>query len=348
LADIPCIIIAGAPGTGKSNLLHQFLLTLLFKKHPSGLKLLLADYKGVELGAYSLITNHFLAKLPNEEEAIISDPHKLVRYLNALCIEMDTRYELLREAGVTHKKDYNTKFIQRKLNPQKGHQYLPAIVLVIDNLDGFSTIMGKDVILPLERLVKLGYKAGISIIFSISELSYKALPGSLLSLISERISFRLHSKEDYRKLFETTKVEASYEAGHFHYNYQGRVLDGHTALITQDVIESVVDFIGKQDGYPHAFLLPDYLDAKNLDGQEFDLSDRDSLFEDAARLIVQNQVGSTSLIQRRMKLGYNRAGRLMEQLEAAGIVGPNQGSMAREVLIKTETDLQLHLDALGY
>lgn len=188
---------------------------------------------------------------------------------------MDNRYELFKEAGVVHKRDYNTKFIQRKLNPQRGHQYLMSLVLVIDNLDGFSTVMGKDVILPLERLVKFGYKAGISVIFSISELSYKALPGSLLSLISERIAFRLHSKEDYRKLFETTKVEASYEAGHFHYNYQGRVLDGRTALITQEVIESVVDFIGNQDGYPHAFLLPEYFDAKNLEGNEFDLTNRD-------------------------------------------------------------------------
>jgi S-DNA-T family DNA segregation ATPase FtsK/SpoIIIE len=346
LADLQSVLIVGVPRSGKSNLLCQFILTLLYKKHPSQLKFVLLDYKGLDLSVYQLIEKHFLARLPGQDSAVVTDTTLSVYTLNALCIEMDNRYDFLRQATVRDVVSYNNKFIQRKLDPHKGHQFLPSIILIVDNVEGFITQREKEVGMPLQRLVTMGYKAGIFVVLTTSDLHYKALPTELLHLIGERISLRLNSKEEYRKLYETGSVKISYEAGAFHYSYQGRILPGTSVYISPEFIQAVVDFISTQPGYPSAFLLPEYVDERESTGKEFDIDGIDPLFREAAQLTVQNQVGSTSLLQRRMKLGYNRAGHLMDLLEAAGIVGPNQGGKARDVLIKTERELQHHLEML--
>lgn len=331
LMDLQSILIAGVPASGKSNLLQQFLLTLLYKKHPSQIKFVLLDYKGLDLSFYQAIEKHFLAKLPGQESAIVTDTTLAAQTLNALCIEMDNRYDLLRDAGVKEVKTYNAKFIQRQLSPTKGHQFLPFIILIIDNVEGFITRQEKEISPALQRLVTVGYKEGIFVVLTTSDLHYKALPTELLRLVGERIAFRLNSKEEYRKLYETSSVAISYEAGAFHYAYQGKVHAGRSMYIPSEYIQSLVNFISSQPAYPGSFLLQGFVDEHEPVAQNFDTSEFDSLFEDAARLIVQNQISSISLLQRRMKLGYNWAGRLMTQLEAAGIVGPDQGSKARGI-----------------
>jgi DNA segregation ATPase FtsK/SpoIIIE and related proteins len=347
LADLQSILIAGAPGSGKSNLLHQFILALLYKKHPSQLKFVLLDYKGLDLAVYSILEKHFLAKLPEDHSAIISETTSAIHALNSLCIEMDNRYELMRSAMVKDTVAYNDKFIRNELSTIPRHQYLPAIVLVIDNVDGFFSRHEKEISQPLQRLVTMGYKCGIYVVLTTSDLHHKAVPTELIRLMAERIAFRLNSKEEYRKLFETSSVNISYEAGAFHYAYQGRILGGASVFMPVESIGAVVNFIGRQCGYPKVFLLPAYMDEGKNEENNFDATGIDPLFIDAAIIIVQNQIGSSSLLQRRMKLGYNRAGRLMNQLEAAGIVAAYDGSRARDVLIKTEQELRLHLSALG-
>jgi len=272
------------------------------------------------------LEKHFLATLPGEENSIIESYDRLIHTLNALYIEMENRYELFKEASSRNIKEYNTKFIERKLDPRKGHQYLPFIVIVIDDLGAFSLKGEKELNLPLQRLVNDGYKAGIFTIISTSQFIGHALPATLLSLIAHRVVFNLNNKEDYRRFFDTLKLKAYLQPGEFLYANNNEIDSENSILFDFSEIERVTEYIGKQRGYPQSFLLPEYINESELDGKDFDLSDRDSLFEEAAYLIVQNQIGSTSLFQRRMKLGYNQAGRLMDQLEAAGIVGPNQGS----------------------
>jgi S-DNA-T family DNA segregation ATPase FtsK/SpoIIIE len=347
LADLKSVLIAGVPGSGKSNLLHQFMLALLYNKHPSQIKFVLLDFKGLDLSAYMPIEKQFLAKIPGCDSAVVTDTTIAVHTLNALCIEMDNRYDLLKEASVKDAVAYNDKFIRRKITPHKGHQFLPSIILVVDNVEAFITLKAKLFTMPLQRLVTMGYKAGIFIILTTSGLYYKSLPNELLHVISERIALRLNSKEEYRKLYETSSVPISYELGAFHYLYQGRVLSGKSENIPADSVKAVVDFISTQPSFPSVYLLPEFVDEKDLTGKEFDRTEMDPLFTDSARLIVQNQIGSTSLLQRRKKLSYNRAGRIMNQLEAAGIVGPPHLSKTREVLIKTEKELDNHFDALG-
>jgi S-DNA-T family DNA segregation ATPase FtsK/SpoIIIE len=347
LTSMPHLLMAGATGQGKSVGINAILVSLLYKKHPSQLKFVLIDPKKVELNIYRHIEKHFLAKLPGEEEAIITDTKKVVHTLNALCIEMDNRYDLLKEAGARNIKEYNEKFIKRRLNPQKGHQYLPFIVLVIDEFADLIMSAGKEIEMPIARLAQLARAVGIHLIIATQRPSVNIITGTIKANFPCRIAFKVTSKIDSRTILDTGGADQLIGKGDMLISFHGEITRLQCVFVDTPEVERVVEFIGDQRGYPQAFLLPEYVDEKEMEGKDFDISDRDSLFEDAARLIVQNQVGSTSLLQRRMKLGYNRAGRLMDQLEAAGIVGPSQGSKARDVLIKTEMELQQHLDALG-
>lgn len=347
LATMPHLLMAGATGQGKSVGLNAILVSLLYKKHPSQLKLVLVDPKKVELSLYRTIEKHFLAKLPGEEEAIITDTKKVIHTLNALCIEMDTRYDLLKEAGARNIKEYNEKFIRRRLNPEKGHQFLPFIVLVIDEFADLIMTAGKEVEMPIARLAQLARAVGIHLIIATQRPSVNIITGTIKANFPARIAFKVSSKIDSRTILDTGGAEQLIGKGDMLISYNGELTRLQCAFVDTPEVEDVCDFVGDQRGYPQAFLLPEYVDEKELEGRDFDLNDRDNLFDEAARLIVQSQIGSTSLLQRRMKLGYNRAGRLMDQLEAAGIVGPNQGSKARDVLIKTEADLTQHLLNLG-
>ncbi len=344
LTTMPHLLMAGATGQGKSVGLNAILVSLLYKKHPSQLKFVLVDPKKVELSIYKTIENHFLAKLPGEEDAIITDTKKVVHTLNALCIEMDNRYDLLKEAGCRNIKEYNEKFVSRKLNPEKGHQYLPFIVLVVDEFADLIMTAGKEVEMPIARLAQLARAVGIHLIIATQRPSVNIITGTIKANFPARIAFKVSSKIDSRTILDTGGAEQLIGKGDMLISYNGDIVRLQCAFVDTPEVDKIVDFIGAQRGYPQAFLLPEYIDEKDMEGKDFDLGDKDPLFEDAARLIVASQVGSTSLLQRRMKLGYNRAGRLMDQLEAAGVVGGNQGSKAREVLIKTEADLKQMLD----
>ncbi|MEO5683748.1 MAG: DNA translocase FtsK 4TM domain-containing protein [Chitinophagaceae bacterium] len=347
LTTMPHLLMAGATGQGKSVGLNAILVSLLYKKHPSHLKLVLIDPKKVELSIYRTIEKHFLAKLPGEEDAIITDTKKVIHTLNALCIEMDNRYDLLKEAGARNIKEYNDKFVRRRLNPEKGHQYLPFIVLVIDEFADLIMTAGKEVEMPIARLAQLARAIGIHLIIATQRPSVNIITGTIKANFPARIAFKVSSKIDSRTILDTGGAEQLIGKGDMLISYNGELTRLQCAFVDTPEVEEITNFIGDQRGYTQAFLLPEYVDEKEMEGKDFDLSDRDSLFDDAARLIVQSQSGSTSLLQRRMKLGYNRAGRLMDQLEAAGIVGPNQGSKVRDVLIKTEADLQQQLGLLG-
>jgi len=343
LTSMPHLLMAGATGQGKSVGVNAILVSLLYKKHPSQLKFVLIDPKKVELSLYRFIENHFLAKLPGEEEAIITDTKKVVHTLNALCIEMDNRYDLLKEAGARNIKEYNEKFVKRKLNPLKGHQFLPFIVLVIDEFADLIMTAGKEIEMPIARLAQLARAVGIHLIIATQRPSVNIITGTIKANFPSRIAFKVSSKIDSRTILDTGGAEQLIGKGDMLISHHGEITRLQCVFVDTPEVDRIVSHIEKQRGYPQAFLLPEYVDEKELEGKDFDLNDKDPLFEDAARLIVQNQVGSTSLLQRRMKLGYNRAGRLMDQLEAAGVVGPNQGSKARDVLIKTESELNQHL-----
>ncbi|CAN5531870.1 DNA translocase FtsK [soil metagenome] len=346
LASMPHLLMAGATGQGKSVGINALLVSLLYKKHPSQLKFVLVDPKKVELSIYREIEKHFLAKLPGEEESIITDTKKVVHTLNALCIEMDNRYDLLKEAGCRNIKEYNEKFIKRRLNPQKGHQYLPFIVLVVDEFADLIMTAGKEVEMPIARLAQLARAVGIHLIIATQRPSVNIITGTIKANFPARIAFKVSSKIDSRTILDAGGAEQLIGKGDMLVSYNGEITRLQCAFVDTPEVDRVVEFIGSQRGYPQAFLLPEYVDEKEMEGKDFDLSERDALFEDAARLIVQNQMGSTSLIQRRMKLGYNRAGRLMDQLEQAGIVGKNLGSKARDVLVRSEEELQEILDTM--
>ena len=346
LTSMPHLLMAGATGQGKSVGLNAILVSLLYKKHPSQLKFVLVDPKKVELSIYKAIEKHFLAKLPGEEDAIITDTKKVVHTLNALCIEMDNRYDLLKEAGCRNIREYNEKFAARKLNPEKGHQFLPFIVLVVDEFADLIMTAGKEVEMPIARLAQLARAVGIHLIIATQRPSVNIITGTIKANFPARIAFKVSSKIDSRTILDAGGAEQLIGKGDMLISYNGELVRLQCAFVDTPEVDKIVDFIGEQRGYPQAFLLPEYIDEKELEAKGADLTDRDSLFEDAAKLIVASQIGSTSLLQRRMKLGYNRAGRLMDQLEAAGVVGMNQGSKARDVLIKTEADLQQIFDML--
>jgi len=344
LASMPHLLMAGATGQGKSVGLNAILVSLLYKKHPSQLKFVLVDPKKVELSIYKTIEKHFLAKLPGEEDAIITDTKKVVHTLNALCIEMDNRYDLLKEAGCRNIREYNEKFVARKLSPEKGHQFLPFIVLVVDEFADLIMTAGKEVEMPIARLAQLARAVGVHLIIATQRPSVNIITGTIKANFPARIAFKVSSKIDSRTILDAGGAEQLIGKGDMLISHNGELVRLQCAFVDTPEVDKIVDFIGSQRGYTQAFLLPEYVDEKEMDGKDFDLNDKDSLFEDAARLIVASQSGSTSLLQRRMKLGYNRAGRLMDQLEAAGVVGPNQGSKVRDVLIKTEAELQEYLN----
>ncbi|MFN5423382.1 MAG: DNA translocase FtsK 4TM domain-containing protein [bacterium] len=346
LASMPHLLMAGATGQGKSVGLNAILVSLLYKKHPSQLKFVLVDPKKVELSIYRIIEKHFLAKLPGEDDAIITDTRKVVNTLTALCIEMDDRYNLLKDAGCRNIREYNSKFVERKLNPEKGHKFLPFIVLVIDEFADLIMTAGKEIETPIARLAQLARAVGIHLIVATQRPSVNIITGTIKANFPARIAFKVSSKVDSRTILDIGGAEQLIGRGDMLVSYMGEVTRVQCAFVDTPEVEKVVDFIGNQQGYPSALELPEVIDERDMDDRELDPLSKDPLFNDAALLIVQSQMGSTSLIQRRLKLGYNRAGRLMDQLEAAGIVGPSKGSKVREVLFKTEYELDQFLKSM--
>ncbi len=346
LAKMPHLLVAGATGQGKSVGLNVILTSLLYKKHPSQLKFVLVDPKKVEMSLFSKIERHYLAKLPNSEEAIITDTRKVVHTLNSLCIEMENRYEILKDAGAKNLIEYNAKFVARKLNPKDGHRYLPYIVLVIDELADLMMTAGKEVETPIARLAQLARAIGIHLVLATQRPSVNVITGVIKANFPARLSFRVTSKVDSRTILDTGGADQLIGMGDMLLSGGSDIIRLQCPFVDTPEVEKVCEYIGSQRGYPSAYLLPEYEDEES-GANSVDLSDRDNLFEEAARLIVAHQQGSTSLIQRKLKLGYNRAGRLIDQLEAAGIVGPYEGSKAREVLISDEVGLEQLLNALN-
>jgi DNA segregation ATPase FtsK/SpoIIIE, S-DNA-T family len=340
LAKMPHLLMAGATGQGKSVGLNVLLASLLFKKHPAELKFVLVDPKKVELSLFSIIERHFLAKLPNTPEAIITDTKKVVDTLNSLCIEMDMRYNLLKDAGCRNLKEYNAKFVNRRLNPEKGHRYMPYIVLVIDELADLMMTAGKEVEQPIARLAQLARAIGIHLVVATQRPSVNVITGIIKANFPARLSFKVTAKVDSRTILDTGGAEQLVGMGDMLLSQGSDLIRLQCAFVDTPEVESVCEFIGNQRGYDTAYLLPEFEgDESGTEASNFDPNDLDPMFEEAARLIVIHQQGSTSLIQRRLKLGYNRAGRLIDQLEKTGIVGSFEGSKAREVLVKTESEL---------
>ncbi len=349
LAKMPHLLMAGATGQGKSVGLNVILASLLYKRHPAQLKFVLVDPKKVELSIFNKIERHFLAKLPDVEEPIITDTKKVVHTLNSLCQEMDNRYNLLKEAGCRNLKEYNHKFVERRLNPKKGHRYMPFIVLVIDELADLMMTAGKEVEQPIARLAQLARAIGIHLIVATQRPSVNVITGIIKANFPCRISFKVTSKIDSRTILDTGGADQLIGQGDMLFSAGSDLIRVQCAFIDTPEVDQLCDFIGGQQGYSDAYLLPesDSPDGDDGGGQEAgDPAERDSMFEEAARVIVMHQQGSTSLIQRKMKLGYNRAGRIIDQLQHAGIVGPFEGSKAREVLIRDEYSLEQLLNAL--
>ena len=340
LAKMPHLLMAGATGQGKSVGLNIILASLIYKKHPSQLKFVLVDPKKVELTLFNKLERHFLAKLPDSDEAIITDTSKVVNTLNSLCIEMDSRYDLLKDAGCRNLKEYNKKFVNRRLNPKKGHRYLPYIVLVIDELADLMMTAGKEIETPIARLAQLARAIGIHLIVATQRPSVNVITGIIKANFPARLSFRVTSKVDSRTILDAGGAEQLIGMGDMLLSMGSEIIRLQCAFVDTPEVESICDFVSEQNGYSSAYMLPEYIGEESTGVGDVDLSERDTLFEDAARLIVVHQQGSTSLIQRKMKLGYNRAGRIIDQLEAAGIVGPFEGSKAREVLIQDEHSLE--------
>ena len=348
LAKMPHLLMAGATGQGKSVGLNAIIASLLYKKHPAELKFIMVDPKKVELSLYNKIERHYLAKLPDSEEAIITDTRKVVRTLNSLCIEMDLRYDLLKKAQVRNIKEYNPKFISRRLNPENGHRYLPYIVVVVDEFADLIMTAGKEVEHPIARIAQLARAVGIHLIIATQRPSVNIITGTIKANFPARIAFRVTSKIDSRTILDTGGADQLIGRGDLLLSSGSEIVRLQCALIDTEEIEQVAEFIGSQRGYPDCFLLPEYIDEESEPSKEFDPKQKDEYFEEAAKLVVNSQHGSTSLLQRKLQLGYNRAGRIIDQLEAAGVVGPFEGSKAREVLIKTEAELMEHLRNMNY
>ncbi len=347
LAELPHLLIAGATGQGKSVGLNVLLASLLYKKHPSQLKLVLVDPKKVELTLFNKIERHFLAKLPDGGDAIITDTKKVIHTLNSLCVEMDLRYDLLKDAQVRNIREYNKKFVERKLNPNNGHRFLPYIVLVIDELADLMMTAGKEVETPIARLAQLARAIGIHLVVATQRPSVNVITGIIKANFPARLSFKVSSKIDSRTILDAGGADQLIGKGDMLFAH-GDMVRLQCAFLDTVEVERICEFIGSQRGYEMAYKLPEYSDDEA--GQEkgdFNFSEKDPLFEEAAKILVMHQQGSTSLLQRKLKLGYNRAGRLIDQLEAAGIVGQFEGSKAREVLIKDEYSLEFHLKGLN-
>ncbi len=340
LAKMPHLLMAGATGQGKSVGLNVILTSLLYKKHPSEVKFVLVDPKKVELTLFNKIERHFLAMLPNAEEAIITDTKKVINTLNSLCIEMDQRYNLLKDASVRNIKEYNAKFIKRKLNPEKGHKYLPYIVLVIDELADLMMTAGKEVEQPIARLAQLARAIGIHLIVATQRPSVNVITGLIKANFPARLSFKVTAKVDSRTIMDTGGAEQLVGNGDMLFSTGSEMIRLQCPFVDTPEVESICEFIGEQRAYTSAYLLPEYYGDDEPEPSDFDPTQLDALFDEAARLLVLHQQGSTSLIQRKMKLGYNRAGRIVDQLEGAGILGPFEGSKAREVLVKDMEHLE--------
>ena len=348
LAKMPHILMAGATGQGKSVGINAIIGSLLYSKHPAELKFVLVDPKKVELSLYKKIERHFLAKLPDAEEAIITDVRKVVRTLNSLCIEMDNRYELLKDAQVRNIKEYNAKFIARKLNPYDGHRFLPYIVLVVDEFADLIMTAGKEVEAPIARLAQLARAIGIHLIIATQRPSVNIITGTIKANFPARIAFRVISRVDSGTILDTNGADQLVGRGDMLLSTGNDLVRLQCAFIDTPEVEDITDFIGSQRAYPDAYHLPDCPDEKEDGGGKENLNpeERDPLFEEAAYIIVQTQQGSTSMLQRKLKLGYNRAGRIIDQLEKAGIVGPFAGSKQREVKVANEMALEQYLKDL--
>lgn len=348
LTKMPHLLIAGATGQGKSVGINTILMSMLYKKHPSQVKLVLIDPKKVELFPYRKLKDHFLAFLPNQDEPIITETKRVVYTLNSLCIEMDQRYDLLKKAHSRNIKEYNKKFVARKLNPGNDHRFMPFIVLVIDEFADLIMTAGKEVELPIARLAQLARAVGIHLIIATQRPSVNIITGVIKANFPARLAFRVTSKVDSRTILDTSGADQLIGRGDMLLTHGSDVIRLQCAFVDTPEVEKVIDHISDQQGFPTPFFLPEY------DGEEKELggasglkeSDLDDMFQDAALLVVQNQTGSTSMIQRRLKLGYNRAGRIMDQLEAIGVVGPSEGSKAREVYVHSEQELYQHLERL--
>lgn len=347
LSKMPHLLMAGATGQGKSVGINAILTSLLYKKHPSELKFVMVDPKKVELSLYSKIERHYLAKLPDAEEAIITDTNKVINTLNSLCIEMDTRYDLLKNAFCKNLKEYNKKFTERKLNPENGHRYLPYIVLVVDEFADLIMTAGKEVELPIARLAQLARAVGIHLIVATQRPSVNVITGMIKANFPARAAFRVISSVDSRTILDSPGADQLIGKGDMLYFNGNEILRLQCAFVDTPEVERLAEFIGEQKGYSSALLLPEYVseDSASTVGA-FDPNEKDALFEEAARIIVSTQQGSTSMLQRQLKLGYNRAGRIMDQLEASGIVGGFNGAKAREVLISDLHSLEQFLEDL--
>ena len=347
LAKMPHLLMAGSTGQGKSVGINAILTSLLYKKHPSELKFVMVDPKKVELSLYSKIERHYLAKLPDGEDAIITDTHKVINTLNSLCIEMDTRYDLLKNAFCKNLKEYNKKFTERKLNPENGHRYMPYIVLVVDEFADLIMTAGKEVELPIARLAQLARAVGIHLIVATQRPSVNVITGMIKANFPARAAFRVISSVDSRTILDSPGADQLIGKGDMLYFNGNEILRLQCAFVDTPEVEKIAEFIGEQKGYATAFMLPEYSseDATSTVAA-FDPNEKDQLFEEAARIIVSTQQGSTSMLQRQLKLGYNRAGRIMDQLEAAGIVGGFNGAKAREVQISDLNALESFLEEL--
>lgn len=346
LTKMPHMLVAGATGQGKSVGLNAILASILYKKHPAQVKFVLIDPKKVELTLYEKIERHFLAKLPDAEEAIITDNQKVIHTLQSLNIEMDNRYNLLKKAFVRNIKEYNAKFISRKLNPEKGHRYMPYIVLVIDEFADLIMTAGKEVELPIARLAQLARAIGIHLIVATQRPSTNIITGVIKANFPTRVAFKVASMIDSRTILDTPGANQLIGRGDMLISEGSELIRIQCAFIDTPELERITDYIGSQQGYPTAFNLPDYETGESEDVKSVDMKKRDELFEDAARIVIMNQQGSTSLIQRKLSIGYNRAGRIIDQLEAAGIVGHFEGSKARKVLYPDEYSLEQYLNSL--
>ncbi len=347
LAKMPHLLMAGATGQGKSVGLNSILVSLLYKKHPAYVKFVLVDPKKVELTLFNKIERHFLAKLPGDGEAIITDNHKVINTLNSLCVEMDNRYKLLQDALMRNIIEYNNKFLARKLNPNDGHRFLPYIVVVIDEVADLMMTAGKEIETPIARLAQLARAIGIHLILATQRPSVNVITGMIKANFPARIAFRVSSKIDSRTILDANGADQLIGRGDLLYSGGNEVIRLQCPFVDTPEVERIVDFIGEQRAFPTAYVLPEVKEEGGvLAGDGLDSGDWDPMFEDAARVVVLNQVGSTSMIQRKLKIGYNRAGRLMDQLEDAGIVGGNNGSKARQVLITDEYSLEQFLSNL--
>ena len=345
LTKMPHLLMAGATGQGKSVGINAILTSILYKKHPAQVKFVLVDPKKIELSIYNKIERHYLAKLPESEDAIIIDNDKVINTLNSLCMEMDNRYELLKDAMTRNIKEYNMKFISRKLNPENGHTFLPYIVLVIDEFADLIMTAGKEVETPLARLAQLSRAVGIHLIIATQRPSVNVITGLIKANFPARIAFRVTSKIDSRTILDTGGAEQLIGRGDLLYSQSNDLTRIQCGFIDTPEVEKLSEFIGSQMGYPTAYELPEYSKDDSQSSSDISIEDRDSMFNEAARVIVSNQQGSASLLQRKLKLGYNRAGRLIDQMEDAGIVGPFEGSKPRQVLISDLNSLETLLSS---